>query len=116
MYLRMTPLTLWGLALTLALPSTAAAWHKEGHMAIARIAWKQLGDKEQVQIAKILKSHPHYGSYLLVNKPNDLEDFEWAFVRAATWPDWVRDPFGPGLSKEDRIAIVKRSTSLTGTS
>jgi hypothetical protein len=99
---------LLGLALTLALPSPAAAWHQDGHWAVARIAWKQLEDKHKVQLAKMLKAHPHYDLYLRANCPEGVKEIEWAFVRAAVWPDWVRNPYAPSLTNEQKKAIVKQ--------
>jgi hypothetical protein len=86
------------LALVLALPSPAAAWHRDGHFAVARVAWKQLDEGQQLAVYKLLKAHPHYEVYLADQRPKELiSEMEWAFVRASTWADWVRDPMGPGL-------------------
>jgi S1/P1 nuclease len=98
------------LGLALVLPSRAAAWHRDGHMAIARIAWKQLDDKERVQVSNILKSHPHYEVYLAQDRPKnlpELSEVEWVFMRAAVWSDWVRSPSGPGLDSEAAAQIRK---------
>jgi len=103
----MTALTLPALCLTLALPNPAAAWHSDGHMAVARIAWKQLDEAQIIQITRILKAHPHFAVYLSAACPKGLSEAEWAFLRAAVWPDWVRDPFADGLSAEDRAKIRK---------
>ena len=67
---RLIPLVV--LAAILAGPTPATAWHQCGHMTTARIAWQQLNDKERVQIAKILKAHPHYDIYLTAKRPRDL--------------------------------------------
>jgi hypothetical protein len=106
MRLRATTAIVVGLTLLLAWAAPAAAWHNDGHQAIARIAWKQLDDKQRTRIAKILKAHPHYELYLSAERPKDLPEVEWAFVRAATWADWVRSPVAPGLSAEAKQAIV----------
>ncbi len=82
-------------------------WHQSGHMAVARFAWKQLTDKEQVQIARLLKAHPHYSMYLTANCPKELSAPEWAFLRASTWSDWVRGPTAPNTSTKDRSQIKK---------
>ena len=96
---------LTGLALALLIPSPAAAWHKEGHMLVARVAWQQLTDSERANFTKILKAHPHYDIYLAANRPKDLPEPEWVFVRAATWSDWVRGPAVNGLSQDDADQI-----------
>jgi hypothetical protein len=92
-------------AVAIAFPNPAAAWHKDGHMAVAWFAWQQLGDKEKAQAQKILTAHPHYDLYLTKELPNNMIVGEWAFVRAATWPDWVRDPRGPDVDNELNVKI-----------
>src|SRR5207247_4074499 len=90
-------------------PSPALAWHQCGHMTIARIAWKQLDDKERVQVAKILKAHPHFDIYLAAKRPKDqASEPEWAFVQSAVSADWVRDPVGAALDAPKRTAIKKQ--------
>jgi hypothetical protein len=87
--------------LALVLTGPVLGWHKDGHMAIARIAWQQLDDKEKSQLIKILKAHvhdgiDHYKVFLVADRPQidgeAMDEFTWAFARAAAWPDWVRNP------------------------
>jgi hypothetical protein len=92
----------------LALAGPAAAWHQDGHMAIARITWLQLDDKEKIQVAKILKAHPHYDLFLAAECPKGVPEIEWAFAQAAVWPDWVRFPKAPGLSAADKKAVIQK--------
>src|SRR5262249_4979495 len=100
-----TPATLI-IVLGLALASPAVAWHQNGHMAVARIAWLQLGDKEKAQVAKILKAHPHYQVFLAADCPKGVPEIEWAFAQASHWSDWVRfyRKF-PGLTAAEQEAI-----------
>ena len=93
------------LALTLAPANRASAWSRDGHMAVARIAWKQLSDAEIIQIAKILKAHPHYKIFLTAECPQGVSETEWAFLRASYWSDWVRGPSSADLSQEERAKI-----------
>src|SRR5262249_24242977 len=86
-------------------PARLAAWHKHGHMAVARIAWTQLEEKDKVALSKILAAHPHFQIYLQAGRPKAMPEVDWVFVRAATWPDWVRDPRAPGLNLDDKHAI-----------
>jgi hypothetical protein len=91
------------LALSLLAPASAYAWHSSGHMAVARIAWKQMSDAERVYYANLLKKHPHYDAFLAADRPKDVPEVEWAFMRAAAWADWVRGPFtGAPLTAEQR--------------
>ncbi|MCI0459756.1 MAG: S1/P1 nuclease [Gemmataceae bacterium] len=105
--MRMRLITLLLLGLGLA-PSHASAWHSLGHMAVARAAWTQLSDKHKAQVTTILKAHPHYAVYLSADRPASLGEIEWAFMRAAVWPDWVRGPRAPGLTPEQREDIKKQ--------
>src|SRR5258708_865324 len=79
------------------LASPADAWHRGGHMAVARIAWLQFDDQPaiQKQLIQILDKHPHRDSYLAADTPDGVPLEHWMFLRAATWPDWVRDPQAP---------------------
>jgi hypothetical protein len=76
-------------------PPLARAWNDTGHMTVALIAYRQLDDATRQKISTILKAHPHYKLYLIENKPDGASEDEWAFLRASTWPDFVR-PARPG--------------------
>jgi len=93
------------LLLVVTLSSPASAWHKEGHMAVARMAWYQLTDKQKTRLGEILKAHPHYELFLIADRPSGVSEVEWAFVRAATWPDWVRDPQAKDLTARQKSDI-----------
>jgi hypothetical protein len=80
---------------TLLLAPIADAWNETGHMTVALIAYRQLSDKQKQQIAEILKAHPHYKLFLTKDLPEGVNEDEFAFVKAAAWPDWVR-PSRPG--------------------
>src|SRR5262249_23962112 len=77
-------------SLVLATASSATAWHERGHMAVALIAYRQLDAGKQKQVLAILKKHPHYKEFLSAQRPSDAPLDEWVFMRAAVWPDWVR--------------------------
>ena len=83
--------------------SAALAWNDTGHMTVALIAYRRLTDRQKKQIAEILKGHPHYQSFLLAGKPADVDDGQWAFLKAATWADFVR----PGKSGSKPESITK---------
>jgi hypothetical protein len=59
-------------------------------MITALIAYRQLDDATKQKVAAILKAHPHYQLYLAANKPEGVSEDEWAFLRASTWPDFIR--------------------------
>jgi hypothetical protein len=77
------------LVIALMLSDRALAWNDTGHMTVALIAYRRLDDAQKQKIAAILREHPHYKLYLGKTPPGVNED-EWAFLRAATWPDFVR--------------------------
>jgi hypothetical protein len=77
----------------LLLTSGARAWNETGHMTIARLAWLKLSPDERQQVTAILKEHPHYAEYLSSACPDGLSVDEWAFMRAAYWPDWIRSNY-----------------------
>ena len=78
-------------AALLALPgSPALAWNSVGHMAVSRLAYERLDDGRKARAFKLLRRHPHYEMFLAKNRPDGVDPGEWAFLRASTWPDWVR--------------------------
>jgi hypothetical protein len=76
-------------------------------MTIARIAYQELSDEQKVQVAKILKAHPHYQRFLIAERPQGVAEEEWAFLQAAVWPDWVRPPY-MRPPRPDENEIVKK--------
>ena len=73
-----------------AAPGPGLAWNGTGHMVTARLAWRQLTEEQRGKVLAVLKKHPHYGAYLAAGRPEGFSEGEWAFLRAATWADWVR--------------------------
>jgi hypothetical protein len=71
-------------------PTKASAWHDPGHMTVALIAYRNLGEADQGAIREILKQHPHYNLHLSRGAPAHANLDEWVVMQAATWPDWVR--------------------------
>lgn len=78
-----------GVLLTL-LPSSVVAWNSIGHMAVAKLAYDRLSDKQKTKLFTLLQSHPHYKQFLAAGRPDDVSEVEWVIVRSAVWPDWVR--------------------------
>ena len=71
-------------------PPAAHAWNDHGHMLIALLSYRRLSPAQKTKVDEILKQHPHYEAFLSRNKPSDVPSGEWAFLRAAIWPDFVR--------------------------
>src|SRR4051812_5104589 len=83
----------------IAFASSARAWNDTGHMTVALIAYRQLDDGQRAKVDAILKQHPHYQLYLSEHREQGVNEGEWAFMRASTWPDFVR-PSRPGTPGE----------------
>ncbi|MBO0698701.1 MAG: hypothetical protein J2P46_09925, partial [Zavarzinella sp.] len=86
-----------GLALACLLMAAgpAAAWNGVGHLMVSKIAYDGLTETDRQKVHELLKQHPHYASYLTKNRPTGATEAEWAFLRASTWPDYVRGGIPP---------------------
>src|SRR5262249_10590960 len=93
------------------LPAPAQAWNSIGHLTVAKLAYDQLDPAQQLQLYKMLQSHPHIEKFLAASRPKQIqEQTEWVVLRAAIWPDWVRtrdkgkhkDPRGPEVTQYHR--------------
>src|SRR5262245_45358577 len=93
--MRLTTTTLLAFTALVIAAQPAPAWNGVGHMTVAKIAYDELDKAEQQRIHKLLTNHPHYETYLKANRPDNVPVEEWAFLRAATWPDYVRPPQKP---------------------
>jgi S1/P1 Nuclease len=78
------------------LPLSSYAWNHEGHRTVAAIAYNQLTSTQKERINAILRNHPFYEEFWLPEykaahiKPSEMSFEEYAFIRAAGWPDDVR--------------------------
>jgi hypothetical protein len=66
----------------------AHAWNDQGHMMVASVAWEQLTDAAKSRVAALLKFNSMYPTW--TNGVADEDRDEIAFVRAATWPDFIK--------------------------
>src|SRR5437868_3514443 len=84
------------LALTAAVAATlvgaarpALAWNAHGHMLIAAVAWQDMTPAARARAGKLLKRNPMYSQWTAgVAK---RQRAQVAFMRAATWPDLIRN-------------------------
>jgi S1/P1 nuclease len=69
--------------------ATAQAWHAAGHMMVAAVAWDQMTPAARARATQLLKLNPSYDSW--VQGVPDQQKDKTAFVRAATWPDDIKN-------------------------
>ncbi len=88
-------MAVWLLA-TWVMVSPALGWNARGHRIIASIAFRQLAENEQGEVAAMLKKHPRFVADLAEEMPEEVRNEgeraqnEWLFQQAAVWPDMVR--------------------------
>jgi hypothetical protein len=80
--------TILALFLVLVAPAVALAWNDRGHMMVAAIAWEHLSPSAKARASELLKLNPLYGKWVQSAAEEDAD--EVAFVRAATWPDFIK--------------------------
>ena len=78
------------LLLALLLTTPSRAWNDTGHMVVAQLAWQRLTPEQRQAVTAILREHPHWREFLVTQRPDNVPEDQWAFWRAATWPDWVK--------------------------
>jgi hypothetical protein len=105
-----------GVVVILISVAPALAWNEKGHMVVARLAWLKLTPAARQTASQILKSHPHYAEYLAAGRPENISVDEWAFMRAAYWPDWIRSNHSDEYHKSTwhyvTAAFVPRQSKL----
>jgi hypothetical protein len=91
-------------AICFALSGThALAWDNFGHMEAAALAWSKLTPAARLHAIELLKLNPQYSSWISgasVDERNQI-----AFLRAATWPDFIKrapDYHADGADNGDR--------------
>src|SRR5262245_21429462 len=91
--------------LTLSVSSRAAAFNEAGHMIVAKMVYDQLSEPQRDAIFAILQQHPHRDDHFATERPPEVSEREWFFLRSATWCDFVRPPRGtpPAAVAADRI-------------
>jgi hypothetical protein len=96
---RSTRVVALALVLVVFSPPQAWCWNEQGHFLVARLAWLELTPETRAKVSRILRSHPHYEEYLTAERPVGVSTDEWAFLRAAYWPDWIRSNHSDEFSK-----------------
>lgn len=89
------------IVLALASASPALAWNDAGHMISAFIAYRDLKPATREKVVALLREHPRYKEDLLAGMPDGYSDPDlYAFMKAATWPDMVRNRANPLQASE----------------
>jgi hypothetical protein len=67
----------------------AQAWHAAGHMMTAAVAWEQMTPAARKRASELLKLNPDYDTW--IKGVSAAARDKTAFVRAATWPDDIKN-------------------------
>jgi hypothetical protein len=78
---------------------SAQAWHAAGHMMVAAVAWEQMTPAARARATALLKLNPDYDSW--VKGIPDADKDKTAFMRAATWPDDIKNKMTHPASIDD---------------
>ncbi|MFL5539777.1 MAG: S1/P1 nuclease [Longimicrobiaceae bacterium] len=79
----------------------AHAWDNVGHEVVARIAWQNLTPAARMRVIQLLNSAAPNIRLRQLRPATGLDRDQIYFVRAATWPDIIKNP-GPGHSFDMR--------------
>ena len=80
-------------------PAGASAWHAAGHMMVAAVAWDQMTPAARARATALLKLNPDYDKWI-AGIADDAKD-KTAFVRAAVWPDDIKNKLTHPASIDD---------------
>ncbi len=73
---------------TVVISSPSLAWNNFGHMEVAAVAWSKLDPAVKEKVSALIKLNPMFD--VLAQGASDAEKDQIAFVRAATWPDMIK--------------------------
>lgn len=72
--------------------SLSHAWGDFGHMTVAAIAYDSLTPASKTKVSALLKLNPNYSDWI-ADIPDESRD-KAAFMKAATWPDYIKHAAG----------------------
>jgi hypothetical protein len=99
----------WGAAaVALAASAPLGAWDGEGHMIIAARAWDNLTPESQVAVGQLLRHNPSYARWTANVAPADQA--RAAFIRAATWPDDIKNSNYHNDGSDPSVAGANRNS------
>jgi S1/P1 nuclease len=72
-------------------PTVALAWNGYGHELSACVAYQDLKPETKKRVNVLLRSHPDYDRLLAKGCPSGFDKDQFVFMKAAIWPDLMRD-------------------------
>jgi hypothetical protein len=97
-------------AVALMFSNHAVAWNDHGHIMVAAVAWEQLSSSAKARVAGLLKLNPMYQTW--INGVADEDRDEVAFVRAATWPDFIKREHAGYTNDGDKPSGAESSQNI----
>ena len=70
------------------IPTAGSAWHNQGHMMVAEVAWQHMNSGARCRAIWLLNSDKEYARG--VQNPTGIAWRKALFVNAATWPDRIK--------------------------
>lgn len=98
------------ITLAVLAPTTASAWHNQGHMMVAEVAWKHMSSGAKCRAVWLLNSDPEYVRGL--QNPTGISWRKALFVNAATWPDRIKATGSGFYSDGDDANAVGTAATL----
>ena len=83
----------------------AFGWNDRGHTMVAAIAWDNLTEETQERVTELLKLNPEYRHWVSGVPRTDRDKV--AFMKAATWPDFIKRADGYINDGEDPTDLTK---------
>jgi hypothetical protein len=94
--------------LALLVVSTGAwSWNGRGHMMVAAVAWDLLEEPAQARASELLKLNPEYNNWVKGVSPADRG--KTAFMKAATWPDFIRSVYKDDGSDPEKAPLASQN-------
>jgi hypothetical protein len=78
------------IAITLLFCSSLGAWHRNGHMLVAWIAYQHLSPAARSRVDAALQTHPDYERWI-ADLPAGGDRGVEAFLQASVWPDTIKN-------------------------
>jgi hypothetical protein len=98
------------IAIALLLCSSLGAWHRNGHMLVAWLAYQHLSPAARSRVDAALQTHPDYRKWI-ADLPSEGDRGVEAFLQASVWPDTIKND--PRFYNDTR-ADAKETPPLPG--